>query len=128
MNKPTSLDERLYQNKDTASIAGMLKENHIPFIYQQATILYGEDQNYIAKPTFSLPTYGAVIEYVKEDEQQPLSKYALQELYRQNYQEALILNADDLQQPGWQDNLCERLATIYQQQPDRFAYDREKVN
>ena len=122
------MDERLYQDKDTASIAGMLKENHIPFIYQQATILYCEDQNYIAKPTFSLPTYGAVIEYVTEDEQLPVSRYALQELYRQNYQEALILNADDLQQPGWQDNLCERLATIYQQQPDRFAFDREKVN
>ena len=127
MNNSTSLDERLYQNKDTASIAGMLKENHIPFIYQQAMILYGEDQNYIAKPTFSLPTYGAVIEYVKEDEQLPVSKYALQELYRQNYKEALVLNSDDLQQPDWQDNLYERLATIYQQQTNRFAYDRERV-
>jgi hypothetical protein len=125
--KPSSLDERLYQNKDTASIAGMLKEKHIPFIYQQAMILYGEDQNYIAKPTFSLPTYGAVIEYVKEDEQLPVSKYDMQELYRQNYKEALILNSDDLQRPDWQDSLYDRLTAIYQQQPDRFAYDREKV-
>ena len=127
MNKSTSLDERLYHSKDEAGIAGMLKERHIPFIYQQAMILYGEDENYIAKPTFSLPTYGAVIEYAKEDEQLPLSRYALQELYRQNYKEALILNANDLQQPDWQDNLYERLTAIYQQQSDRFTHDRERV-
>ena len=93
----------------------MLEKYDIPFLYRQATLLLGEGENYIAYPSFSLPTYnGAVVEYIKEAESQ-IDMERKKQLYEQNHIPAVFLAHDNLKLPSWQQELYEKLEDIYQQ-------------
>jgi len=72
-----------YESIEELKIGRLLDKYGIPFFYKQATIVYDQGKNRIAKPSFTLLSYGgAVIDYVNATEEQKLLQK--EQLYRYN--------------------------------------------
>jgi len=125
--KDEKLDEMLgeldppYESKEELKIGHLLDQYGIPFFYKQPTIVYDQGQNRIAKPSFTLLSYGgAVIDYVAAAVQQHL--FQREQLYRYNQIPAVVVGPPDLDKPNWDKNLYERLKQLSHQIFDPMRY------
>ena len=105
-----------YESKDELKIGRLLDQYGIPFFYKQATIIYDQGKNQIWYPTFSIPAYnGAVIDYIAIPETEDYQGQTQQrrEIYEQNQIPAVLITAQDLKKPAWQEQLYKKLEQIY---------------
>jgi hypothetical protein len=130
--KDDELDEMLadldppYESKEELKIGRLLDQYGIPFFYKQATIVYDQGKNRIAKPSFTLLSYGgAVIDYVAAAEQQQLLQR--EQLYRYNQIPAVVVGPPDLDKPNWDKDLYEKLTRVSRQSFDPMQYASEPV-
>jgi hypothetical protein len=110
-----------YESIEELKIGRLLDKYGIPFFYRQATIVYDQGKNRIAKPSFTLLSYGgAVIDYVSAaDKQQLLQK---EQLYRYNQIPAVVMGPPDLDKPNWDKELYQKLKRISDQALDPMQY------
>ena len=110
-----------YESTEELKIGRLLDQYGIPFFYKQATIVYDQGKNRIAKPSFTLVSYGgAVRDYVAAaDEQQVLQK---EQLYRYNQIPAVVLGPPDLDKPNWDVKLYEKLERMSRQTFDPMRH------
>lgn len=111
-----------YESIEELKIGRLLDQYGIPFFYKQATIVYDKGRNQIAKPSFTLLSYGgAIIDYVAdaEDKQQVLQK---EQLHRYNQIPAVVIGPPNLDKPNWGKDLCEKLKWLTHQSFDPMRY------
>jgi hypothetical protein len=125
--KEEKLDEMMtdldppYESREELKIGRLLDQYGIPFFYKQATIVYDQGQNRIAKPSFTLLGHGgAVIDYVAAAEQQQLLQR--EQLYRYNQIPAVVVGPPDLDKSNWDANLYRKLQSISRQPFDPMRY------
>ncbi|MFC1605090.1 hypothetical protein ACFL5F_08700 [Planctomycetota bacterium] len=109
-----------YESKEELKIGRLLDQYGIPFFYKQATIVYDQDRNRIAKPSFTLLSYnGAVIDYINATEEQLLQK---EQLYRYNQIPAVVVGPPDLDKPNWDKDLYQKLKRMSDRTFDPMQY------
>ncbi len=111
-----------YETKDELKVGRMLDRYGVPFFYKQATIIYHEGKNELWKPSFTLYSYGGVIDYVadaKDPEEQVLTR---DKIYRYNQIPAVVLGPKDLDTPKWDEDLYAKLEKMYRQAFDPMRY------
>ena len=110
-----------YESIEELKIGRLLDKYGIPFFYKQATIVYDQGKNRIAKPSFTLLSYGgAVIDYVNATEEQKMLQK--EQLYRYNQIPAVVVGPPDLDKPNWDKNLYEKLKQVSQESFDPMQY------
>lgn len=113
MNNEDNLEKTIENNLpqiDEAKIADALESYGIPFFYKEPTIVYDKGDNKLIYPAFSLPSYGAVIDYAKDSYGE---KYKYQkQLYEINQMPSIIVTPDYLKNPTWQRQLYDQLNNI----------------
>jgi len=110
-----------YESIEELKIGRLLDQYGIPFFYKQATIVYDQGRNRIAKPSFTLLSYGgAVIDYVNATEEKKLLQK--EQLYQYNQIPAVVIGPPDLDKPNWDKNLYEKLKQVSQESFDPMQY------
>jgi len=131
-NETEELDDMLtdldpaYESLEELKIGRLLDQYGIPFFYKQPTIVYDQGKNRIAKPSFTLLSYGgAVIDYVAASEQHHVLQK--QQLYRYNQIPAVVIGPPDLDKPNWDKDLYAKLERMTHQTFDPMQYVPEPV-
>jgi len=110
-----------YESIEELKIGRLLDQYGIPFFYKQATIVYDQGKNRIAKPSFTLTNYGgAVIDYIASGDKQQVLRS--EQLYRYNQIPAVVLGPPDLDKPNWDAKLYEKLKRMSRQTIDPMRY------
>ena len=111
-----------YETKDELKVGRMLDQYGIPFFYQQPTIIYSGGKNKIWKPSFTLYSYGgAVVDYIA-GEGKPEQRLSRDKIYRYNQIPTVVLGPRELEKPGWDESLYEKLEQVYRQAFDPMRY------
>jgi len=127
-NASPALEDRLvgpdypYESKEEASIAGMLNDYGIPFLYKQPTLVIENGKRMIEYADFFLPTYnGLAIDYIIESNSAIFRRK--KNVYQDNQIPAVLMSRKDLHKPNWQKGLYNTLENIYR---NRSAYRQPK--
>ncbi len=108
-----------YQSKEELQIGRMLDQYGIPFFYRQPTIVHDAGRNEVAKPSFTLYSFGGtVIDYVADSRELPQRE----QLYRYNQIPAVIVGPRSLTERDWDHKLYEKLQQAYREPVDPMAY------
>ena len=130
-NAGTALEDKLvgpdypYESKEEASIARMLNDYGIPFLYKQPTLVIENGKRCVEYADFFLPTYnGLAIDYIIESNSATYRRK--KNIYQDNQIPAVIMSRKDLHKPNWQKRLHNTLENIYRnrstyRQPKRYG-------
>ena len=123
INTSSSIEDKLkYESKEEASIAGMLKDYGIPFLYKNPTLVIENGKRMIEYADFFLPTYnGLVIDYIIESNSAIYRRK--KNIYQDNQTPAVLISRKDLHRPNWQKKLHDTLQNTYR---NRSAYRQPK--
>ena len=128
INAATALEDKLvgpdypYESKKEASIAKMLNDYGIPFLYKQPTLVIENGKRMIEYADFFLPTYnGLAIDYIIESNSAIFRRK--KNVYQDNQIPAVVMSRKDMSKPNWQKGLYNRLQSIYH---SRSAYRQPK--
>ncbi len=123
INTSSSIEDKLkYESKEEASIAGMLKDYGIPFLYKNPTLVIENGKRMIEYADFFLPTYnGLVIDYIIESNS--AIYHRKKNIYQDNQTPAVLISRKDLHRPNWQKKLHDTLQNTYR---NRSAYRQPK--
>ena len=128
INASPALEDRLvgpdypYKSKEEASIAKMLKDYGIPFLYKNPTLVIENGKRCIEYADFFLPTYnGLAIDYIIESNSAIYRKK--KNIYQDNQTPAVLISRKDLHRPNWQKKLHDTLQNTYR---NRSAYRQPK--
>ena len=128
INASPALEDRLvgpdypYKSKEEASIAKMLKDYGIPFLYKNPTLVIENGKRMIEYADFFLPTYnGLVIDYIIESNSAIYRRK--KNIYQDNQTPAVLISRKDLHRPNWQKKLHDTLQNTYR---NRSAYRQPK--
>jgi hypothetical protein len=104
-----------YESKEELKIGRMLDQYGIPFFYRQPTIIYHDGKNEVWKPSFTVYPYGGlVIDYLSGSGQED-ELLRKERIYRYNQIPAVLMGPKDLDEPGWDEQLYERVQRMYRQ-------------
>ena len=120
INTSPSIENKLkYESKEEASIAGMLKDYGIPFLYKNPTLVIENGKRMIEYTDFFLPTYnGLAIDYIIESNSAIYRRK--KNVYQDNQMPAVLISRKDLHRPNWQKKLHDTLQNTYRQ-PKRYS-------
>ena len=128
INASPALEDRLvgpdypYKSKEEASIAKMLKDYGIPFLYKNPTLVIENGKRMIEYADFFLPTYnGLAIDYIIESNSAIYRRK--KNIYQDNQTPAVLISRKDLHRPNWQKKLHDTLQNTYR---NRSAYRQPK--
>lgn len=115
--------EPQYQSDAEARIGRMLDERDMPFFYRQPRLIYEQGVHDIWHPTYTLPAYNSlVIEYADPGTGQDYS--ARQRVYRANGIAAVLVRAEDLDQPRWEDRLARSVDAEYHRAKAEYLHQQ----
>ena len=130
-NASPTLEDKLvgpdypYESKEEASIARMLNDYGIPFLYKQPTLVIENGKRCIEYADFFLPTYnGLAIDYIIESNSAIYRRK--KNVYQDNQIPAVLISRKDLRKSDWQKRLHNTLENIYRarsayRQPKRYG-------
>ena len=117
-NASPTLEDKLvgpdypYESKEEASIARMLNDYGIPFLYKQPTLVIENGKRCIEYADFFLPTYnGLAIDYIIESNSAIYRRK--KNVYQDNQIPAVLISRKNLNRPNWQKKLHGTLQKIY---------------
>jgi hypothetical protein len=105
-------DEPPYRSRGEAQVGRLLDRYGLPFVYEQATLIYDRGRCRVWHPDFKLPQYGGlVVEYAG---MMDVPNYAAgiqhkQRVYAANAIPALFIYPRDLMGPAWPAQLAARI-------------------
>ena len=101
-----------YRSRGEAQVGRLLDRYGIPFVYEQALLVYDRGQHRIWHPDFTLPTYtGLIIEYAGMPD---VPEYMTgirhkKRVYAANEIPAMFIYPDNLKVPQWPEKILERI-------------------
>ena len=129
--EPPTLEDRLdttkkpFRSRGEAQLGSLLKQYGIPFIYEQATLIYDRKSYRIWHPDFTLPNHrDLIVEYagmmdVPDYRDGILHK---QQVYAANGIPAVFVYPQDLYGRNWHERILDQIERAYRQALRRDFY------
>lgn len=112
---PSNYETPVFKSAGERHVAGFLDRNHIPYVYEQPTLIYDRGRDRIWRPDFTLPThYDLILEYAGMMDR-PDYVAGIQhkiQAYARNGLTALFVCPEDFNRPDWQQNLSDRIERV----------------
>lgn len=109
---PPNYDPPVFKSAGERHVAGFLDRSHIPYVYEQPTLIYDRGRDRIWRPDFTLPAHHELILEYAGMMDRPDYVAGIQhklQAYQKNGLTALIICPEDLNRPDWEHRLYDRI-------------------
>ncbi len=129
--EPSCLEDRLeapekpFRSRGEAQLGSLLKHYGIPFIYEQATLIYDRRSYRLWHPDFTLPNHrNLIVEYAGMMDVPDYRDGILykQQVYAANGIPAVFVYPQDLYGRNWHQRVLDRIEQTYRQAERREIY------